>query len=141
VLNGYKKGITADISYRAIQILRKYKIRSMAGFIIGELNETREMIKDTIKFAIKLNPDIAQFSILTPYPGTRLFESVKGNLLTRDWAFYDGLHALIKITRTKPKDLEKLLKEAYLRFYLRLSRFLSNPMRDISLFRKSLRLG
>ena len=143
VLDSYKKGITADISYRAIQILRKYKIRSMAGFIIGELNETMEMIKDTIKFAIKLNPDIAQFSILTPYPGTRLFESVKGNLLTRDWAFYDGLHAVINITRTKPKDLEKLAKEAYLKFYLRLSRlirFLSNPMRSIPLFRGLLRL-
>jgi len=141
VLNGYKKGITADISYRAIQILRKYKIRSVAGFIIGGLNETREMIKDTIKFAIKLNPDIAQFSILTPYPGTRLFNDVKSELLTRNWDLYDGLHALIKITRTKPKDLEKLLKEAYLRFYLRLTRFLSNPMGDISLFRKWLRLG
>ena len=92
VLNDYKKGITADISYRAIQILRKYKIRSVAGFIIGGLNETREMIKDTIKFAIKWNPDIAQFSILTPYPGTRLFESVKGNLLTHNWAFHNVLH-------------------------------------------------
>ena len=128
VLDGYKKGITPDMSYRAIHILRKYGIRSMASFIIGNLHETKEMIKETIKFAKKLSPNKAQFSILTPYPGTRLFNDVKSNLLTHNWDFYDGIHAVIKTTLTKPKDLEKLLKEAYLSFYLRPIQLFLNRM-------------
>lgn len=131
VLDSYKKGITADIAYRAIRILRKYKIRSMAGFIIGNLNETKEMIKRTIKFAKNLNPDIAQFSILTPYPGTLLFENVKDKLLTRNWNLYDGLHALIKTTQTKSKELEELMKRAHFEFYWRPTKLFSTPIAEL----------
>jgi hypothetical protein len=47
----------------------------------------------TIGFAKTLNLDYAEFSILTPYPGTPIYEHAKKNnlLLTEDWSKYTGL--------------------------------------------------
>lgn len=130
-LEHYHKGISADISHRAIRILRKHNIRSMASFIIGDLDETKDMIRNTIRFARKLNPDIAQFSILTPYPGTQLYQKVQDRLLHRPWELFDGLHATVRTNRLDPGELERLLRKAYFSFYFRMHRLLTHPLNGL----------
>jgi magnesium-protoporphyrin IX monomethyl ester (oxidative) cyclase len=50
-------------------------------------------VKQTISFAESLGLDYAEFSILTPYPGTPVFENAASNnlLVTWDWTKYTGL--------------------------------------------------
>jgi radical SAM superfamily enzyme YgiQ (UPF0313 family) len=84
------------------------------------------MIKRTINYAKRLNPQRAQFSILTPYPGTRLYDKVEDRLLTRDWNFYSGLYPTIKMDHMTPGQMRKLHILAYVRFYLRLSKASEN---------------
>jgi anaerobic magnesium-protoporphyrin IX monomethyl ester cyclase len=52
--------------------------------------ETRETMQRTIDFAIELDPVIANFSMMTPYPGTKVYEIVKrqGRFLINDWEDY-----------------------------------------------------
>jgi hypothetical protein len=59
-----------------------------------------------------------QFTILTPYPGTQLYDNVKDRIISRDWDLYDCLHSVIRTDHLSQKDLEGLLKKAYLSFYL-----------------------
>ncbi|HMB30884.1 MAG TPA: radical SAM protein [Desulfohalobiaceae bacterium] len=136
VLDSYNKNITPDLSLQAIKILHKHNIKAMASFIIGELNETEKMIQQTIAFSKKIHPEVAQFSILTPYPGTRLFQSVKDLVVTKDWRLYDGLHAVIKTSNFEPKDLENLLKKAYFTFYTQFARLLTHPISEFRLLKQ-----
>jgi radical SAM superfamily enzyme YgiQ (UPF0313 family) len=62
---------------------------------------------------------MVQFAILTPYPGTRLYDELQPRLLDRDWSYYDGLHSVISYDYMTPGEVERFLKKAYLSFYLR----------------------
>jgi anaerobic magnesium-protoporphyrin IX monomethyl ester cyclase len=90
-----------------------------ASFIIGHLNENKEMVEDTLSFAKSLNPNTVSFSILTPYPGTELFEQVKDKIFTFDWQKYDGIHSVIELKHFKPMQLQLTLLRFYISFYLR----------------------
>jgi anaerobic magnesium-protoporphyrin IX monomethyl ester cyclase len=118
-LDFYNKKISADISREAISILKKNKIEMTASFIIGALNEDKEMVEDTLRFAKSLNPNTVSFAILTPYPGTDLFEQVKDRIITFDWRKYDGIHSVIKLKHFKPMQIQLTLLRFYISFYLR----------------------
>lgn len=121
-LRSYHKKAKVDQFHKAVRILEKYNIKTWASFMIGALNETREMIIKTLKFARRLNPHAVQFSILTPYPGTELFEKVRERLLTRNWRVFDGTHPIFKLDHVSAKELRRLLATAYRSFYLRPSK-------------------
>ena len=125
ILSEYNKGITANDSIRAVELLRKYNIDTWGSFIIGALDETKDMIMNTVKFAKLLNPRNIQFSILTPFPGTRLYEDAEkmGIIVHKDWKYYDGAHAVMKTKYLKPKKIQMLLNRAYVSFYSRPNRF------------------
>ncbi len=121
ILKAFHKGgkASADTSSQAVNLLREYGIGTFAGFILGEFSETEQEIKQTIEYACELNPATAQFSILTPYPGTETWQSLKPHLITRDWDLYDGLHAVFNGQHLTALEMEHLLRKAYLKFYLR----------------------
>jgi anaerobic magnesium-protoporphyrin IX monomethyl ester cyclase len=118
-LDYYNKKISADISREAISILKNNKIEMTASFIIGALNENKEMVEDTLRFAKSLNPNTVSFTILTPYPGTDLFKQVKDRIITFDWRKYDGIHSVIRLKHFKPMQLQLTLLRFYISFYFR----------------------
>ena len=118
-LDSYNKKISADISSKAISVLKENKIEMTASFIIGGLNEDKKMVEDTLRFAKSLNPNTVSFTILTPYPGTDLFKQVKDRIITFDWRKYDGIHSVIRLKHFKPMQLQFTLLRFYISFYLR----------------------
>jgi radical SAM superfamily enzyme YgiQ (UPF0313 family) len=85
ILDRIKKGITLEQAEMAFRLTRKYKITSLADFMIGHPDETIEDIHQTIKFAKKINPDYIQFSITTPYPATDLYrEALEKGIIKKD---------------------------------------------------------
>ncbi|MFZ1947066.1 MAG: radical SAM protein [bacterium] len=125
-LDKYGKKAKVDDAFKAMQILRENGVSVTGAFILGAPDETKEMIKRTISYAQRLNPHRAQFSILTPYPGTRLYDRVEDRLLTRDWKFYSGLYPTIKMDHMSADQMRKLHILAYMSFYLRLSKAAEN---------------
>jgi len=121
VLNGYGKKALVQDALKAIEILKENDVEVTGSFILGALDETKEMMKETINFAKRLNPSRAQFTILTPYPGTKLYEIVKDRLLTKIWEIYTCLHPTIKLDHISPEELRRLLIMAYFSFYGRLA--------------------
>ena len=65
--------------------------------------------------------DFAQFTIATPYPGTRLWKyaSAKKLILTFDWRKYTTLDPVMKLKNFTSQQITKLLQKAYISFYLR----------------------
>ena len=126
VLNEYGKKAIVQDSLDAMQILNENGVGVTGSFILGALNETKDMMKETINFAKMLNPVRVQFSILTPYPGTQLYETVKDRLVTENWQLYSGAYSTIKLDNVSPKELRRLLVKAYFQFYARMRQAVVN---------------
>jgi len=119
VLKAYNKNLSAEIGGQTVKLLKNYGISVMGSFMIGEIEETREEIENTINYSQILGLDYAQFSILTPFLGTKLHEQVKDRIITYDWDKYDGAHSVLKLDNLSPQETEKLMIKAYKKFYLR----------------------
>lgn len=80
----------ADVA-RTVADCRRLGIRTHATFLFGLPGETRESALRTIDFALGLGAHTLQFAIVTPYPGTPLYDEARreGWLLDDDWTRYD----------------------------------------------------
>ena len=80
-------------------------------------------MQDTINFAIELDPLIANFSMMTPYPGTKVYEIVnrEGKLLMTDWEDYVFFEqkARYEMGEMTAEVVEDMYRKAYRQFYLR----------------------
>jgi len=123
VLDLMGKGITLKQAEDAIKVTKEVGINIMGSFILGYPGETEREMDQTIDFAIKLDPDYSQFSILTPFPGTPLYYELKekGLLDTEDWNKYSVLDPVIKYEKfgLSKETVGRKLAKAYLKFYLR----------------------
>ncbi|MEA3486022.1 MAG: radical SAM protein, partial [Candidatus Aerophobetes bacterium] len=144
ILDLIQKGINLFQAEKAVEIVRRANINALGSFIIGIPGETVKSIKKTIRFARTLNLNFVQFSICTPYPGTKLFKIAKkkGFLLTRDWSKYTIVDPVMKTPGISSKELRKWLIKAYLGFYLRPKFFFEQIRRkDLFFFKKALKAG
>lgn len=79
ILSFVKKGETLESMGNAIEVLRKAGIQSHAFFMIGFPGETRQDIQMSKDFIAQYRPDYVEVNIVTPYPGTELWEfTMKG---------------------------------------------------------------
>jgi radical SAM superfamily enzyme YgiQ (UPF0313 family) len=98
-------------------------IETIGFFIIGLPGDTRETMQKTINFAVELDPMIANFSMMTPYPGTIVYEQVKqgGRFLVQDWedyVFFDQ-KARYEMGDLTAELMEEMYRKAYRQFYWR----------------------
>ena len=115
-LKDMKKALTFNKTLKALKILHENNIIIIGNLIIGyNLNATEEDIIKDIKFAKKLNIDIVDFKILTPFPGTEIRKEleVKNLILSNDWSKYIFITPVIKTYKLSPKKLHALLNYSY----------------------------
>ncbi len=113
-----KRSSLAEVQ-AAVSLLKQHGIETYGSYIIGNLNERPADVERTVQLAISLDTNIAQFSILTPYPGTVLYQQLKDRIFTRTWKFYDGLHLVFRHPLINRHHLQLLLIRAFIRFYRR----------------------
>ena len=77
---------------RAIERIHSHGISVQVGIIFGFDNDTEVVFGETLNFLEATGVQNATFNILTPFPGTRLYERLEaeGRILTRDWSKYNG---------------------------------------------------
>jgi radical SAM superfamily enzyme YgiQ (UPF0313 family) len=75
-----------------VKRVHAHGIAVQAGIVFGFDNDTPAIFKDTLDFLEDTGVQNATFNVLTPYPGTPLFERLdaQGRILTRDWRKYNG---------------------------------------------------
>jgi len=118
-LESFKKGITPEDAKKAVKLLRANDIFAQAMLIIGERKDTAESIADLREFVNELDPDFAIFAILTPFPGTEIFENAKRNGWIEDfnWSHYDMVHAIMPTETLSRKEVQEELYNCYRSFY------------------------
>lgn len=123
VLNLMSKELNLKDVAKTFKTCRQLGISTMAFFMIGYPGETQQDIKKTIDFSIKLDPDFAQFSVSTPFPGTQIFNLIKkeGEIKIIDWDKYYmfGHNGYFDFGEIKAEEVTKLVNRAYRRFYLK----------------------
>lgn len=119
------KGTNLKMIEDAYKAARDAKVKIGTFFILGQPNETPESIKNTINLAVKIDPELPMFGLMTPYPGTAIADmAAKGEggyeLLSTDWDEYNkqigGALAFKNISR---RQLEFYQSYAYLMVYIK----------------------
>jgi anaerobic magnesium-protoporphyrin IX monomethyl ester cyclase len=117
MLVSLNKGTTVSTNARALQLARENDLITEASFMIGYPTETPESIDRTIEVAIRLNPDVAVFPVLTPMPFTPLFEQVKDRVRVHDYSKYNLATPIIEPYAMSLEDVSVALGRCYMTFY------------------------
>ncbi len=135
ILESIDKRVTHDQIRAAFKNAKKIGLETVGFFIIGLPGDNEQTMEKTIRYACELDPLVANFSMMTPYPGTKVWEQVHrngGRMLMKDWddyVFFEG-KARYEIGETTAEVQERKWKEAYRRFYLRPHRVLMTLRRE-----------
>jgi radical SAM superfamily enzyme YgiQ (UPF0313 family) len=119
-LNAIRKGTTLEQIKKAVKAGKEAGLTVYTPFIFGIPGETFEEGLKTIEFACELNPSIANFHALTPFPGTELYDNLdKYGTVSDDLSdyTYQGA-AFVPYTMTRG-EIARLRQIAFRRFYLR----------------------
>jgi radical SAM superfamily enzyme YgiQ (UPF0313 family) len=102
-----------------IRACERLGVRTIGFFVLGFDTDTWESIAATIAYSISLGPTLAQFKVLTPYPGTPLFKRMAPRIFETDWQKFDGFTVTFHHPTLSPDELRFLLATAWARFYAR----------------------
>jgi hypothetical protein len=118
-LEAYDKRQSVDDIRRSIAAFRGRSIRVHGMFVFGCDTDDRRTLRDTVRFARQTEIDTVQFLILTPAPGTPVYDDLTraGRIRTRDWSLYDAHHVVFEPVRFTPDELQHETERASARFY------------------------
>lgn len=144
LLDLIKKDITLDQARKAIKSCKEAGIQSFCSFMLALPSETIQESRQTIDFAIELDPDYAQFPITTPFPGTELYELAQknGRFILDDWSKFMSWDEIVYLPAGRsPEEIRRTVRLAYRGFYLRPSYLLKVLKRSRQLpFKNTLNL-
>jgi anaerobic magnesium-protoporphyrin IX monomethyl ester cyclase len=124
MLSSLNKGTDVDTNKRALDLAREHGILTEASFMIGGPEETWDSIESTIEVAMRLNPDIAVFPVLTPMPFTPIAEQYKDRIRVHDYSQYDLSTPIIEPYEMTLEDVTVAMGKCYMTFY-------ANKMREV----------
>lgn len=118
-LDFLKKGIKVEDSKRAVKIAKEVGLKVGSPFMIGIPGETKEMIKTTLSFAKELNLDYNSYGLLTPLPGTYVYNLAQENnwFLIEDYSKYNFSNPVMKVPGFTKRELKGFLYTAHLNYF------------------------
>jgi radical SAM superfamily enzyme YgiQ (UPF0313 family) len=103
----------------AVRRLHDLGVMVNGSFVFGMDHDDVSVFDRTVEWAIRQGIETATFHILTPYPGTALYERMQaaGRITTYDWDRYDTRHVVYRPQQLSPQQLERGYWDAYRNFY------------------------
>jgi radical SAM superfamily enzyme YgiQ (UPF0313 family) len=102
-----------------IKMFHDHGIMVNPGIVFGFDNDDESVFERAVEFLTTNRVELAYFNVLTPLPGTALFDRYNqaGRIFDRDWAKYDGKHVVFRPSRMTPEQLQEGFHWANHRFY------------------------
>ena len=116
ILDAMDKGTTVNQIYEATRLLKKTGIRAAFFLQFGYPGETRSDIQHTIDMVLDLMPDDIGVSVSYPLPGTKFYDSVKNELVSKaNWTDSDELALMFRNTYPSVfyKELQRYLHRRF----------------------------
>lgn len=109
-LNNFGKKVNIIAEYEtAIDTITSFGINVFGSFIIGGDGDDEKIFEVTADFINKTNIYVAMINILTPIPGTELFNKLEAEdrLLHKNWNLYDAAHVVFKPKHMSVRALQQ----------------------------------
>ncbi|MFH1759464.1 MAG: radical SAM protein, partial [bacterium] len=121
VRKNINKNLHMDRVIKTSRMIKKIGIQTRASFMFGLPGDTKETMEETIKLALKIDPDLVHFNILAPNPGTPVYKwgVENGYIEPGDWESYDLATVKLKIPTATEEEILKAYKDAHRRFHFR----------------------
>ena len=113
-----KQNLHKDYS-EAVNRLHALGIMINGSFVFGLDEDDNDVFKRTVDWGVKNAITTSTYHILTPYPGTRLFDDMEkqGRILTRNWDLYDTRNVVYQTRNLTAAELKSGYEQAYKEFY------------------------
>ncbi len=117
-LDRFNKETKVEENKEAIRLLREADIFTEAQFIVGLENETVETLEETYRFARDWNPDLANWTMYTPWPFTPLYQEIRDKVEVFDFSKYNFVTPIMKPDAMDRATLLDRVMHNYRRFYM-----------------------
>lgn len=110
---------TSDVIRNRVKRLKEHGIGVEAAVLLGTDNQDADYIKRLVDFLLEIDIDMAEFSILTPFPHTPVTATYEKDdrILHRDWARYTTAEVVYKPKNMTPAILQEMYAYAWENFY------------------------
>ncbi len=114
-----KRFVRSDSYEQRIRKIQSFDISLWGAFIFGFDHDTWQDLMQTCQWAQKMDLAMSCYPILTPYPGTAIFDQFEksGRLLTRDWDKYNGASIVFQPKRLTKAQLRHAQMAAFAEFF------------------------
>lgn len=124
ILDNIKKGTNLKLIEEYVKNAKKAKLSVHACYMVGNKGETHETMQETLKLALKLNTDTAQFYPLLPFPGTEAYAWAKFNGYIKggyaDYLKPDGtINCVLELPNITSEEMVAFCDNARKKYYLR----------------------
>ncbi|RLF59189.1 MAG: hypothetical protein DRN27_03335 [Thermoplasmata archaeon] len=114
-----KKTNTVSIYKQAIDHIHLHKMMVIGDFMFGFDTDTKDVFQTTVKTIIGLGIDVADFTIVTPFPGTPFYEELKkqNRITSKNWNDYTMYSVVYQPKQMNKEELIDGIYDVYRRFY------------------------
>ena len=104
---------------KAVENIHRNKMAVIGSFMFGFDTDTKNIFEQTLKMINELKIDVVDFCILTPFPGTPIYEKLneEGRILTKDWSKYTMKSVVFKPKNITAEELLSGVKNLYKTYY------------------------
>lgn len=109
-LKAMNKGINLLADYHLLmKKLHSYDIAVNGTFTFGSDGDDKDVFERTVEEVIKMKVDLPRYSILTPFPKTKLYDDLEreGRIFEKNWAMYDVQHSVFHPKNMSAKELQE----------------------------------
>jgi radical SAM superfamily enzyme YgiQ (UPF0313 family) len=110
---------TSDFIRRRVKRLKERGVAVEGTILLGLDNHDEDYVKRLVDFLMEIELDLAEFTVLTPFPHTKTFEDMDkaGRILHKDWARYTAGEVVCRPAKMSPDKLQELYHYAWDTFY------------------------
>jgi len=110
---------TSDYIKERVKRYHDYGIAVEGTILLGMDNQTEDDIKRLIDFLLEINLDLAEFTVLTPFPHTKTYDDLRKQkrIIDPDWNHYNAGKVVIQPKHMSPERLQELYQYAWDTFY------------------------
>ncbi len=110
---------TSDYIRERIKRYHDHGIGVEGTILLGLDSHSEDYIKELIDFLLDIELDLAEFTVLTPFPHTKAYKELEqqGRILSRDWNDFSADKVVYQPKQMSPGKLQDLLDLAWNTFY------------------------
>jgi len=110
---------TSDYIRERVKRYHDHGIGVEGTILLGLDNHDEDFIKRLIDFLLEIELDLAEFTVLTPFPHTKAYKEIEqqGRILSKDWNDYSADKVVFQPKQMSPERLQELLDLAWNSFY------------------------